>query len=374
MAESDQGDKTEDPTPERRQEFRNKGQIAVSREITGVVNLGASALFLAFMLPYITEVLSGLFVQYFSILRGFRINSLNFSLVAKDSFIVFAKTCIPIFIVTTILAIFTTFMQTKVNWAWQKIKPDFAKMNPLKGLKNMVNLQALVNLIKGILKMCAVALVSYLILFSEWGIVPGLLKYSLTNVWTYWGEINLQLFYSVSGLLIFVAAIDYTHNYFSIEKQLKMSKQEVKEDLKKHEIDPHVKGRMKRMQRDIVFSKTISATRDATVVVTNPTHFAVALKYELGMKAPIVVAKGKDELALYMREVAKESSVPIMENKPLARFLYRAVEVGSEVPENVYKAVSEIIRYVFKMKNKSIKPAKPRNQTQEPRTPNKGTT
>lgn len=360
MAESDQGDKTEDPTPERREEFRNKGQIAISREIAGVLNLGAAAVFLTAMLPNMTESLSEMLVHYFTMVKDFRVDRLSLPGVAVYTWSVFAKTVIPMFVLTSVVAASATFAQTRLNWSWEKIKPDFKKMNPLQGLKNMVSIQAWVNLSKGILKMLAVGLVSYLILYSEWIVVPGLMKYPLMKVWTYWGEIISQLFYSVSGLLILVAAYDYIHNYMTLEKQLKMTKQEVKEELKKHEVDPHVKGRMKKMQRDIVFGQSIQATKDATVVVTNPTHFAVALKYELGMRAPVVVAKGQDDLALAMRSAAKEASVPVMENKPLARLLYRVVEVGQEVPENVYKAVSEIIRYVFKLKGKSIKPSHPR--------------
>ena len=356
MAENEDGqEKTEDPTPERREEFRSKGQVAVSREIPGVLNLLASAVFLTLTMPMIVEAFSDLLTKYFYLVRGFRIDAVNLPGFVAESWLSFLKLSFPLFVVTTIISVLSTFMQTRVNWSWKKLKPDFGRMNPLKGLKNMVNLQATVNLAKGIMKMLAVTLVSYLILYSERFVVPGLMKSPLIPVWQYWGEYTSLLFYSVAGLLVVVALGDYLHNLYTIEKQMKMSKQEVKEDLKKHEVDAQVKGRMKKMQRDIVFSKTIQATRDATVVVTNPTHFAVALKYEPGMGAPVVVAKGKDELALYMREVAKEAKVPVIENKPVARLLYRVVEVGQEIPESVYKAVSEIIRYVFKMKGLSVR-------------------
>ena len=228
-------------------------------------------------------------------------------------------------------------------------------MNPLTGIVRMFSGQAAVELVKGLGKMGSVGLVSYLILYSEWAKVPGIMQYPIITTWIYWAEITELLFWAVGGMLLLVAGFDYIYNFMKIEKQLKMTKQEVKEEFKKREADPHVKARMKRMQRDISMAKAVKATQDATVVVTNPTHFAVALRYELGMPAPIVVAKGKELVALRMKEVAKDFDVPIVENKPLARTLYKIVKVGQEIPESLYKAVSEIIRYVFMIKGKKLR-------------------
>ena len=214
--------------------------------------------------------------------------------------------------------------------------------------------QAVVELLKGIGKMGSVGVVSYLILYSEWTKVPGLMQYSIEKTWVYWADITKMLFWAVSGMLLLVAGFDYIYNFVTLEKKLKMTKQEVKEEFKKREVDPHVKAKIKRMQRDIAMSKAIQSTQEATAVITNPTHFAIAIKYELGMKAPIVIAKGKDMIAKRMKEVAKEYDVPIVENKPLARTLYKLVKEGQEIPESLYKAVSEIIRYVFLMKGKKL--------------------
>ena len=191
--------------------------------------------------------------------------------------------------------------------------------------------QALMELVKGIGKMSSVGIVAYLILYSEWTKVPGLMQYSITKTWLYWADITEMLFWAVAGLLLLVAGTDYIYNFVTLEKKLKMTKQEVKEEFKKREVDPHVKAKIKRMQRDIAMSKAIQATETATAVITNPTHFAIAIKYELGMKAPIVVAKGKDLIAQRMKEVAREFDVPIVENKPLARTLYKLVKEGQEI-------------------------------------------
>jgi flagellar biosynthesis protein FlhB len=176
------------------------------------------------------------------------------------------------------------------------------------------------------------------------------MMYPLANLWTYWGAITQNLFLGVTMFLFAIAAFDYIYNFVSFETKLKMTKKEVKEEFKRREVDPHVKNRMRRMQRDLGSRRMVERTKSATVVVTNPTHFSVALKYEPGMAAPQVVAKGQDFLALEMREVAKELEIPIVENAPLARTLYKLVEVGHEIPDSLYKAVSEIIRYVFKLK------------------------
>ena len=172
----------------------------------------------------------------------------------------------------------------------------------------------------------------------------------MEKAWGYWGEITRNLFWAVSALLLVIGAGDYSYNLFTLEKKMKMTKQEAKEEQKKYEGDPHVKARIKRMQREMVMSKMVKATRDATVLVTNPTHYAVALKYELGMRAPVVVAKGIDFNALRLREVAAEADVPIVENKPLARTLYKIGDVGEEIPAALYQAVSEVVKYVFKLK------------------------
>ena len=210
------------------------------------------------------------------------------------------------------------------------------------------------NLGKGIAKMLSVGLVSYLILKSEWHVVPSLMYVSFLKTIGYWGEITNMLLWSAAGFLLLIAAADYAFDIFRMEKQLKMTKQEVKQEFKDQEVDAHVKAKIKRLQRQFAMSKMVQDTKEATVLIANPTHFSIALKYELGMSAPIVVAKGQDNFALKLREIAKENDVPIVENKPLARTLYKVVEVGQEIPDNFYKAVSEVIRYVFLLKGKSL--------------------
>lgn len=351
MAEGDDsGDRTEEATPERREEFREKGQVALSREITSVFGLGATIMLCSYQMPAMLDAARRLLKRHIEQAASPTMTDIDFIAYAQDSWKSWLLLIFPFFAVVFVASVFMTLAQTRLNFSWKKVTPDFSRLNPAKGLLQMMNLGAVVNLGKSIAKMIAVALVSYLILYSEWSKLPALMNVSTFKTWGYWAEITESLFWAVCGFLLVIAGFDYVYNFFGLEKKLKMTKQEVKEDLKKREVDPYVKGRMKRMQRDIATAKIVSGTKKATVIVTNPTHFAVALQYELGMPAPRVVAKGIDFNALRMREVAKEFEIPIVENKPLARTLYKAVEVGEFIPESLYKTVSEIIRYVFKLK------------------------
>ena len=221
--------------------------------------------------------------------------------------------------------------------------------------------------LKSTAKMFVVGVVAWLILYGEWSKVPSLLYVPFSNTWTYWGIITSQLFWGVVALMLLVAGGDYVYSFVSMERKMRMTKQEVKEELKQRESDPHVKARLRKMARDIATKKTVENTRKATVVITNPTHYSVAVRYELGMAAPLVVAKGVDFLALRMREVAKELDIPIVENKALARALYASVNEGSEVPGEMYKAIAEIIRFVFKLKNVKVPAQVQKSQTSETR-------
>ena len=356
MAEGneEQEDRTEEATPERRDDFRERGQVAVSREITSVLVLASAVAFLtAYSSLFITSMMN-IFTSHFQRASWFRVsegNIINFAIDTSQSAIL---AILPLFVVTSAMAIAATFFQTRFNFSWKRLKPDFSRINPLKGIPRMVNLQAAMELSKGIGKMAAVGIVSYLVLYSEWLFVPGILTYPIAKTWSYWGEITQNLFWGASIILLCIAGVDYFYNFMTLEKKLKMTKQEVKEEFKRREVDPHMKGRMRRLQREMSNRRMVERTKEATVIITNPTHYSVALKYEMGMAAPMVIAKGKDFLALQMREAAQAEDIPLVENKPLARTLYKVVEIGDQIPESLYKAVSEIIRYVFKLKGVKV--------------------
>ncbi|WP_141730939.1 EscU/YscU/HrcU family type III secretion system export apparatus switch protein [Oligoflexus tunisiensis] len=355
MAAEDEGqDRSEEASPERRDEFRERGQIAVSREVTSVLILAAVVGSFGYYLMWLMHRLQHFLIAHFQHLETKLVTTKSITAYSGEIGRELLIMITPIFVVTTVASMAVTFAQTRLNWSWKKLEPDFSRMNPLKGIAKIFSMDSVMELLKSVGKMVIVGSMTYTILRGEWVKVPGLLHMSYLQAWAYWTAITKTLIWSVVGLLLFLGAADFIYNFFSLEKKMKMTKQEVKDEYKKRELDPHVKARMKRMQREMSSAKTIQATRTATAVITNPTHFAVAIFYELGMGAPVVVAKGKDLLAKQMKEGAKESDIPIIENKPLARTLYKICKVGQEIPESLYKAVSEVIRYVFLLKGKKL--------------------
>ena len=352
MAEDapEEQEKTEDPTDERRLDFRRRGEIAYSREISSVFVLVASFSFLSFFASKGFEDLAYLFRSQFEGINFTRITFTNSSPYFRGIWTSYLAIIIPICSFSCSIAILITFLQTKFSFSWSRLKPSWGKLNPLSGLKRMVSSQALMELAKSVGKLFAVGFVSYLILYSERTNIPALMNLAIGHSWAYWASITRMLFWSVAALLLLIAGADFLFNYFTLEKKMKMTKQEVKDEFKQREIDPMIKNRLRRLQRDITNRKSLEATKNATVLITNPTHYSVAIKYEIGMQAPTVIAKGIDFIALEMQKIAKSKDIPLVENKPLARTLYKTTEVDDEIPQSLYKAVSEIIRYVFKIK------------------------
>lgn len=367
MAESgqDQEDKTEEATPERRDDFRERGQVAQSAELSQVAALAATVAFFGWFGPQQLNTIRTVLVRTFQSLSDFRITERNFIPYVSGIWIQILQLTLPLFAVAAVVSTITTLLQTQFNWSWKKIEFDLSKLNPMTGIGRMIKMDAVMGLGKATAKLAAVSFVTYLILKGEWRVVPALLNVSLLRTWAYWGDITNQLLWGVVGLMLFIASADFLYSFISLEKQMKMSKEEVKEEVKQRETDPHVKARLRRMARDIANRKTVENTKKATVLITNPTHYSIAVRYELGMPAPIVVAKGVDFLALKMRETAKELDIPIVENKMLARALFAAVKEGDEIPSDMYKAVSEIIRFVFRIKGVKISKKTDRDSSSE---------
>lgn len=356
MAEetNDGQEKTENPTDDRREQFRTRGDIAHSREITSVFVLIASLSWINFSFQKNSEILISFLRDSFESISFYKPSSSDILDYFYDIWFFLIKIIIPISAVSMTVSILVTFIQTKMNISSKRLAPQWSRISLISGLKRIASLNSIIELIKSIGKIIAVSVVMILILFSEWGKVPALMSINMVSSWYFWGEITWMLFGSVLILLFIIASIDYLYNYISLENKMKMTKNEVKEEFKQREIDPQIKMRLRRLQRDLIQRRSIDATKKATVLVTNPTHYSIALFYETGMSAPILLAKGKGFIALKMREIAKTSGIPIVEDKPVARYLYHNTENGEEIPQNLYKAVSEIIRYVFKIKGMKI--------------------
>jgi flagellar biosynthetic protein FlhB len=361
----DNEDKTEEASVERREDFREQGSVAHSHELSQVAGLAAIAIFLGWYAPQIVVRAEKILINNFKSIEHFRVNDKNLLGYLGAQWIEILYITLPFFIVAAVASSLSSLLQTQFNWSWKKLEPDWSKLNPITGLSRLFSKEMLVGLLKTIAKLSAVSVIAWLVLAGEWRKVPSLLHANYAASWMYWTEITQHLLWGVVGLMLFIGAADFIYNFITLENKMKMTKQEVKEETKQRESDPHVKAKLRRMAREIATRKTIENTRKATVLITNPTHYSIAIRYELGMPAPLVVAKGVDFLALKMRETAKELDIPIVENKSLARAIYASVKEGDEIPSGMYQAISEIIRFVFKLKGISISKKSDKN-TQQP--------
>jgi flagellar biosynthetic protein FlhB len=360
----DNEDKTEEASIERREDFREKGSVAHSHELSQVAGLAAIAVFLGWYAPQIVVRAEKILINNFRSIEHFRVSDKNIIGYLGEQWMEILYITLPFFIVAALAGSLSSLLQTQFNWSWKKLEPNWSKLNPITGLSRLFSKETIVGLLKSIAKLAAVSVIAWLILAGEWRKVPTLLHANYAASWMYWTEITKHLLWGVVGLMLFIGAADFIYNFITLENKMKMTKQEVKEETKQRESDPHMKAKLRRMAREIANRKTIDNTRKATVLITNPTHYSIAIRYELGMPAPMVVAKGVDFLALKMRETAKELDIPIVENKSLARAIYASVKEGDEIPAGMYQAISEIIRFVFKLKGINIakKTDKPTNQ------------
>ena len=297
-------------------------------------------------------------------LQGFIVNILSgdFSMTMNDNTIKilmfkvmmsFMKIVLPISLIIMVFGILGSLIQTGLFFSMESLKPKFSKLNPLTGLKNMFSMKAIVNLIKSMVVICIMIYLGYSFMSKNF---EGIIKSGdiyLPYLFNIVLDLIKSILTSITLAVAVVAALDYGYEKFSHKKGLKMTKQEVKEEYKQMEGDPHIKGKIKQKQRQMANQRMMQAVPSSTVILTNPTHISIAIRYEQGKDTtPIVVAKGVDEVAFRIREIAKSHDIPIIENVPLARLIYKEVDIDQEIPEEMYKAVAEVLVAVYKIKNK----------------------
>jgi flagellar biosynthetic protein FlhB len=260
----------------------------------------------------------------------------------------------PLLLVVAFAGVAANVVQKGFMLTGESLKPNFSKMNPLKGLKRLVSIRSLAEVAKTIFKVLFVGTVAYLMLRKELPVFPSLIHMSVGQILTYACQTALKIAFFTCLALLILAILDYAFQRWRHEEDLKMTKQEVKDEAKQREGDPQVKSRIRKVQTEMARKRSMQSVPEADVVVTNPTHLAVALKYTAGlMDAPIVVAKGAGNMALQIRRIAEEHDIPIVENKPLAQALFKAVEPGEFIPEGLYQAVAEILAYVYRLKGRA---------------------
>lgn len=352
MAADDSGEKTEEATPQKREDFRKRGQVAQTKELGSFFALmGACLCFWmlsSFWIGQVSELIQTIVGDYASShIRMADTRSAMMFAVEKATFIV-----APVFGMALLLSLASSIVQVGFLYNEEALKPDLKKIDPIGGFKRVFSMKSVVEGVKAVAKVSLVACIAALIIREELVTVPVLIEFTVEQLFSYFGDITIKLIGSVGIFMGILAGFDYAFQKFDLEKQMRMSKQEIKEEHKNREGDPLIKSRMRRAQREMANKRMMADVPKADVVITNPTHIAVAIQYQKGWMAPMIVAMGADNVAQKIREIAKESKVPIVENKPLARTMFKTLKVGSVIPRELFQSVAEVLAYVYRLKNK----------------------
>jgi flagellar biosynthetic protein FlhB len=362
MAEDsqDQSQKTEDPTEKRLQDSRQKGQVAVSREVNHWFIILASAISIMALAPMVMSELKALLFKFIEQPHAIPTGRDVLPSVLSDVVTGAILAIMPVMLVLILAAFGAGIVQNGFLFATEQIMPKLEKISPVAGFKRLFSVKSVVEFLKGVAKLVIVTCVGIAVLwphFSGFERMPTMELRDSFNVMH--GLVN-RLMIGVLAIVSLIAALDFLFQRMQHTKQLRMSRQDIKDEMKQSEGDPHVRARLRQIRRERAQQRMMQAVPEASVVITNPTHFAVALKYEMGdMNAPVMLAKGADNVAARIREVAGEHDIPIVSNPPLARAIFAGVEIGEEIPAEHYKAVAEIIGYVLRLKRKLPGAARP---------------
>lgn len=354
MADESNDEKTEAPSEKKRQDAREKGTVAKSTEINSVIVL-LTALFLIKILgPWIVKELSSSMLEFMSIISDTEMDYSRLILLVRKALILLGKVAAPITGSILIMGVVANVAQVGFLFTLKPLMPKLEKINPISGFTRLFSMRSIVETIKNIIKLTIIITIAYITLKKEFGTMLTLSDASVLSIWTYALAVSYKVILRIALAMIIIAVLDYAYQRFEHEKQLKMTHQEVKEERKQLEGDPQVKSRIRSLQREMARRRMMEQVPKATVVVTNPTHLAIALRYAPEENdAPVVVAKGKDLIAQRIKKLAKESNVPVVEDKPLARSMYDKVEVGFPIPMEFFTAVAEVMAYVYRLKNRN---------------------
>jgi flagellar biosynthetic protein FlhB len=355
MADEDQDDsqKTEDPSQKRLDDALKKGQVPNSREVTSFTMLFVFALILIWMMPSIMKKTTAHFARFIESphlmnVDGSSMRDMAIEVLSDSLFIMLTPLSILVLIILLSGAI-----QHPLIFSADSIMPKLERISPLSGLKRIFSMRTVVEFIKGLAKIIAIGVISFLAVYPELHKLHDIESASIMATLLVLGSMAKNIMIGVCAFMALVAVMDFLYQHFEHMKSLRMSKRDLKDEFKQTEGNPEVKAKLREIRNKRASKRMMAAVPTADVVITNPTHYSVALKYEQAKtEAPVVVAKGMDFVALKIREIAKENNVPIVENPPLARALYSSVELEQEIPLEQYNAVAEVIRYVYKLKGK----------------------
>ncbi|MCM3637861.1 flagellar biosynthesis protein FlhB [Sporosarcina luteola] len=348
------GEKTEKATPKKRLDSRKKGQVLKSQDVTTAVVLLFVFLFLFFAAGFMRDRFFVFFTHSFTESVSIKALDIDQTMILYINMIVqMAYILLPIMAVAVIAGIVGNLMQFGLLFTAEPLKFDLKKIDPIKGLKRIFSIRAIVELLKSLLKISFIGSVTTFLLMTNIEKVLGLAFKTPHDTLVTVGQLVALMGIVASFVLLFISVLDYFYQKFDYEKNLRMSKQDIKDEYKNTEGDPIIKSRIKQRQREMAMRRMMQEVPQADVVITNPTHFAIALKYDdEKMDAPVVIAKGADFIAQKIKLIAKEHNIVMVENRPLARSLYDDVEIGDRIPDQFFKTVAEILAYVYRIQRK----------------------
>jgi len=352
---ADSGEKTEKPTPKKRRKAREEGQVLQSKEMTSAIVL---------LSIFLTLKIAGSFM-YEQLYLNFKIAYTDLAQVPDlytlqgirkmfiETVLQFLKIVAPVFAIAFLASLATSYAQVGFLFTTKTLAFKFNRINPINGFKRLFSLRSVMELFKSILKIAIVGYIAYSYFSGEAVNMLKTMDMDVISIAVYICSTAINIAIRMCIALLILGVLDYGYQWWEYEKSLKMTKQEVKQEYKESEGNPEIKGKIKQKQRQIALRRMLQDVPKADVVITDPTHFAVAIKYDPKVAdAPLVIAKGQDYMALRIKEIAKENKVEIVENKQLARTLYSTVEIGEKIPPELFQAVAEVLAFVYSLKNK----------------------
>jgi flagellar biosynthetic protein FlhB len=356
MAENEQEDeasKTEDPSAKKLEDSRKRGQVAQSRDLSTWVMLLAATLLIGVATPSMFSTLSHELQAFFEHAHELPSGSGGIAQVLKEIFYISLRGSFIFFIILIFAAFVGPAMQVGFMISPEVLKPDFSKVSVMKGFSRLFSMKSVVEFIKGLLKISAIGFIGYLMVAPYMNAIEHSINIPTLDILTETQSLAVRMMIAILIAFLVIAIADFLYQRFEFMKQMRMTKQEVKDEYKQTEGDPFIKGKLKQLRMEKARQRMMQNVPKADVIITNPTHFSIALKYDTEISdAPIVIAKGVDAVAFRIREIAKEHDIILFENPPLARTLFDTVEIDDPIPVELYKAVAEIISFVYKKKGK----------------------
>ena len=354
MAEDqDDSQKTEEPTQKRQDDSREKGQVASSKEINHWFMIFGGALFVIMLAPDTLRSIERALLRFIESPHEITVDGTGMSTAVSGALSDVALALLLPMGLLVVLALLSGFVQTGVLFSAESLMPKLDKISPIAGFGRLFSVKAVVELIKGLVKLVVVGAVLAMVVKPELIHATELPGYAIPDLLRYLTKLSGKVLMACLAIIAVIAGLDMLYQRFAHMQSMRMSKQEVRDEMKQTDGDPIIKNRLRQIRMERARRRMMAAVPTATVVVTNPTHFAVALRYDQAdMAAPIVVAKGSDLVAARIRELAQANDVPIVENPPLARALFATVDIDQPIPSEHYRAVAEIIGYVMKLKQK----------------------